>query len=47
MTRLEENIGGGALTLRAEELATIKQALDGINLQGERYPAILAGLQGR
>jgi aryl-alcohol dehydrogenase-like predicted oxidoreductase len=46
-TRLEENIGGVALTLSAEELATIKQALDGISLQGERYPAILADLQGK
>jgi aryl-alcohol dehydrogenase-like predicted oxidoreductase len=46
-TRLEENIGGVALTLSAEELATIQQALDRLHLQGERYPAILAGLQGK
>lgn len=46
-TRLEENSGGAALTLREEELATIKQALDRISLQGERYPAILADLQGK
>lgn len=45
--RLEENIGGVAVSLRAEELAIIKQALDGISLQGERYPAILADLQGK
>ncbi|MDF7815743.1 aldo/keto reductase [Hymenobacter sp. YC55] len=46
-TRLEENIGGVDLTLREEELATIKQALESINLQGERYPASLADLQGK
>ncbi len=45
--RLEENISGVAVSLRAEELATIKQALDRITLQGERYPAILADLQGK
>ncbi|MBC6612141.1 aldo/keto reductase [Hymenobacter sp. BT507] len=47
MTRLEENIGGTTITLSEEELVVIKRALDSINLQGERYPAILADLQGR
>ncbi|MGI4744290.1 MAG: aldo/keto reductase [Janthinobacterium lividum] len=47
LTRLEENIGAVAITLGEEALATIKQALDRISLQGERYPAILADLQGR
>jgi aryl-alcohol dehydrogenase-like predicted oxidoreductase len=47
LTRLEENIGGVDFTLGEEALATIKQALDRISLQGERYPAILADLQGR
>ncbi|MDJ1481579.1 aldo/keto reductase [Cytophagaceae bacterium YF14B1] len=47
MTRLEENIGGVNITLPADDLATIAKALDSITLQGERYPAILAGLQGK
>ncbi|MDJ1470609.1 aldo/keto reductase [Xanthocytophaga flava] len=47
MTRLEENIGGVNITLPADDLATIAKALDSISLQGERYPAILAGLQGK
>ncbi|MDJ1501707.1 aldo/keto reductase [Xanthocytophaga agilis] len=47
MTRLEENIGGVNITLPADALATIAKALDSITLQGERYPAILAGLQGK
>jgi aryl-alcohol dehydrogenase-like predicted oxidoreductase len=47
LTRLEENIGGVTITLGEEALATIKRALDRISLQGERYPAILADLQGR
>ena len=47
LTRLQENIGGVALTLPEEELATIQQALDGLSLQGERYPPSLADLQGK
>ena len=47
MTRLAENIGGAAITLNKDDLATINQALDTISLQGERYPASLANLQGR
>ncbi|AKD53855.1 aldo/keto reductase [Spirosoma radiotolerans] len=47
MTRLAENIGGADITLSDDDLATINQALDNISLQGERYPAILADLQGR
>jgi aryl-alcohol dehydrogenase-like predicted oxidoreductase len=46
-SRLAENIGGVTLTLSAEELATIQQVLDRLKLQGERYPAILADLQGK
>ncbi|RZJ92140.1 MAG: aldo/keto reductase [Hymenobacter sp.] len=45
--RLAENVGGVALTLGTEELASIQQALDRISLQGERYPASLADLQGK
>jgi aryl-alcohol dehydrogenase-like predicted oxidoreductase len=47
LTRLAENIGGVDLTLSEAELATIQKALDSISLQGERYPAMLADLQGR
>ncbi|SFW74407.1 aldo/keto reductase [Chitinophaga sancti] len=47
MTRLAENIGGAYITLSKEELSTIKHALDTIPLHGERYPASLAGLQGK
>ncbi|GAB3803753.1 aldo/keto reductase [Spirosoma humi] len=47
MTRLAENIGGAAITLSQDDLDTINKALDTISLQGERYPASLADLQGR
>jgi aryl-alcohol dehydrogenase-like predicted oxidoreductase len=47
MTRLVENIGGADVTLSDNELANINKALDKISLQGERYPAILASLQGK
>jgi aryl-alcohol dehydrogenase-like predicted oxidoreductase len=46
-TRLEENVGGVNVTLNNDDLADINKALDNINLQGERYPAILADLQGK
>jgi aryl-alcohol dehydrogenase-like predicted oxidoreductase len=47
MARLEENLGAVHITLGSGELAGINKALDDIDLQGERYPASLAGLQGR
>ncbi|WP_461130651.1 aldo/keto reductase [Spirosoma aerophilum] len=46
-TRLAENIGSTTMTLCDDDLAPINKALDTLNLQGERYPAILAGLQGK
>ncbi|MBE9462167.1 aldo/keto reductase [Dyadobacter subterraneus] len=46
-TRLEENIGGANISLSGHDLANIQKALDNIILQGERYPASMAGLQGR
>jgi aryl-alcohol dehydrogenase-like predicted oxidoreductase len=46
-SRLTENSGGVTLSLGTEELATIQQALARISLQGERYPASLADLQGK
>jgi aryl-alcohol dehydrogenase-like predicted oxidoreductase len=47
MPRLEENMGGVNVTLSNDDLVNIKKALDNISIQGERYPAILANLQGR
>ena len=37
--RLEENLGGADLVLTGDELARIEQALSGIQVVGERYPA--------
>jgi len=45
--RLEENLGGTALELSAEDLKAIDAAAAGIELQGERYPAHLQRLVGR
>jgi Predicted oxidoreductases (related to aryl-alcohol dehydrogenases) len=47
MTRLEENTGSVNIALNDDDLAQISTALDNIILQGERYPAILANLQGK
>ena len=37
--RLEENLGGADVVLTADDLARIEQALSGIQIVGERYPA--------
>ena len=37
--RLEENLGGADVVLTADDLARIEQALSGIQVVGERYPA--------
>jgi aryl-alcohol dehydrogenase-like predicted oxidoreductase len=47
ISRLKENSGSTTVTLSDEVLANISKALDSITLQGERYPAILANLQGK
>ena len=47
VTRLEENIGGVTLLLNVADTGQITKALDTINLQGERYPASFASLQGK
>ncbi|WP_343693249.1 aldo/keto reductase [Chitinophaga sp.] len=47
MGRLEENTGAVNIALSDDDLVRINTALDHISLQGERYPANLAGLQGR
>ncbi|HET9552209.1 MAG TPA: aldo/keto reductase [Anaeromyxobacteraceae bacterium] len=45
--RLEENLGGAAVALSADDLARIGQALARIQVTGDRYPAHLAALTGR
>ncbi|HLP31301.1 MAG TPA: aldo/keto reductase [Geothrix sp.] len=45
--RLEENLGGAALALSAEDLKAIDAAASQIELQGDRYPAHLQKLVGR
>lgn len=47
MNRLEENTGSANITLNNADLVNIGKALDNIHLQGERYPASLADLQGK
>lgn len=39
--RLEENLGGATITLSAEDLKLIDEALAGIEVLGERYPEFL------
>lgn len=39
--RLEENLGGASVELTPEDLKLIQEALSGIEVQGERYPAHL------
>jgi aryl-alcohol dehydrogenase-like predicted oxidoreductase len=43
--RLEENLGGASVELTPNDLSEIHDALSGIEVQGERYPAHLAHLQ--
>jgi aryl-alcohol dehydrogenase-like predicted oxidoreductase len=45
--RLEENLGGAALELTAEDLEAIDAAASQIELQGARYPEHLQKLVGR
>ncbi|MBL4674698.1 MAG: aldo/keto reductase [Mucilaginibacter sp.] len=47
ISRLGENNGSVNLVLSDEDLANVNEALNNISLQGERYPAILADLQGK
>jgi len=47
LARLEENVGGAALALSAEDLKAIDAAASQIELQGDRYPAHLQRLVGR
>lgn len=45
--RLSENLQAAALQLTAEELQRINQALDAVQIQGDRYPAALQARVGR
>lgn len=45
--RLDENLGGAALELRAEDLLEIELALSRVEVQGDRYPAHLQKRVGR
>jgi aryl-alcohol dehydrogenase-like predicted oxidoreductase len=47
LRRLEENLGGAALELTAEDLKEINAASDQVPLQGARYPEHLQKLVGR
>jgi aryl-alcohol dehydrogenase-like predicted oxidoreductase len=37
--RLEENLGGAAIALTADDLARIEDGLAGVQVAGDRYPA--------
>ncbi|EKA6604321.1 aldo/keto reductase [Salmonella enterica] len=45
--RLEENLAAAELTLATEDLRKITQALDAVDIVGERYPAALQARVGR
>ena len=45
--RLEENVGGAAVDLTPQDLAQIRAALDGIEVQGARYPQHLQQRVGK
>jgi len=45
--RLKENVGSVNITLSTEELANINEALQSINISGERYPAYLKARVGK
>lgn len=45
--RLEENLGAAAVELTTDDLRNIENAVSGVEVQGERYPAQLQKLTGR
>ncbi|WMD22807.1 aldo/keto reductase [Achromobacter seleniivolatilans] len=45
--RLDENLGAVAIVLSETELSKIENALKGVTIQGERYPAALQARVGR
>ena len=44
--RLEENLGGAAVELSADDLRQVAHALDQVEIQGDRYPAALQAWVG-
>jgi len=47
LSRLEENIGAGAVTLSSDDLREIEIAASQITIQGARYPEHLEQMTGR
>lgn len=47
LNRLEENLSAAAVALSAGDLAEIRSALSGIDIEGERYPVHLMAVTGR
>jgi aryl-alcohol dehydrogenase-like predicted oxidoreductase len=47
LNRLKENVRAAAIELNTEDLAKIRDALSGIRVQGDRYPAHLAARVGK
>jgi aryl-alcohol dehydrogenase-like predicted oxidoreductase len=45
--RLEENLGGAAVELSADDLRQVAHALDQLEIHGDRYPAALQAYVGR
>ncbi|MFT9096511.1 MAG: aldo/keto reductase, partial [Gluconobacter cerinus] len=47
LDRLKENLGGADVSLTVDDLTRIEQALNGISLQGDRYPTSYQNLINR
>ena len=47
LNRLQENVAAASVVLSAEDLRQIQDALSGIKVEGDRYPAHLAARVGR
>jgi aryl-alcohol dehydrogenase-like predicted oxidoreductase len=45
--RLEENLGGASVELTSDDLREIGDALAGVQVQGDRYPAQMQSRVGR
>ena len=45
--RLQENLGGAAVVLTADDLRRIEAALAQVKVEGARYPPHLAAMVGR
>jgi aryl-alcohol dehydrogenase-like predicted oxidoreductase len=47
LSRLEENLGAASVEFSADEVRRIREAVEGVAVQGERYPAHLQARVGR